>query len=173
MPPRVVSLEDFISEENRHFVRSHKWCDQRTHQFYAPSGGTQPLFQWKQLSVFRIVWVRRDEITAVACRFMSTLRRDVDMAPGNAVRMWSGDHFRGICMNTSVEQVLDAALALPDGERVEIVEALIASFRPEDQPFDDSWREAILRRSAELRSGQVKPVPWAEVKSGAREQTGG
>lgn len=76
-------------------------------------------------------------------------------------------------MNTTVEQVLDAALALPDGERVEIVEALIASFRTDDRPFDESWREVIQRRSAELRSGQVTPVPWADVKNGARENTGG
>ena len=76
-------------------------------------------------------------------------------------------------MNTSVEQVLDAALALPDGERVEIVEALIASFQPEDRPFDESWREVIQRRSDELRAGLVTPVPWAEVKNGAREKAGG
>jgi putative addiction module component (TIGR02574 family) len=76
-------------------------------------------------------------------------------------------------MNTT-DQLLDAALALPEDERVEFVEALIASFRPEDQPpFDESWREVIRRRSVELRSGQVKPVPWDEVKRQAREKAGG
>jgi putative addiction module component (TIGR02574 family) len=67
---------------------------------------------------------------------------------------------------TTVEQVLDAALALPHGDRVEVVEALIASFQPDDRPpFDESWRKVIQRRSAELRSGQATPIPWAEVKS--------
>lgn len=74
----------------------------------------------------------------------------------------------------STDQLLNAALALPEDERIEFVEALIASFRPEDQPpFDESWREVIRRRSAELRSGQVKPVPWDEVKRQAREKAGG
>ena len=75
---------------------------------------------------------------------------------------------------TPTEQVLDAALALPEDGRLELVEALIASLQPTDRPpFDESWREVIKRRSAELRSGKITPVPWAEVKRQAREQTGG
>jgi putative addiction module component (TIGR02574 family) len=75
---------------------------------------------------------------------------------------------------SSTEQVFDAALALPEGERVELVEALIASLQPDDRPpFDESWREVIRRRSSELRSGQVTPVPWEEVKRQAREKAGG
>jgi putative addiction module component (TIGR02574 family) len=77
-------------------------------------------------------------------------------------------------MNSTTEQLLDAVLALPECDRVEIVEALIASLQPDDRPpFDESWREVIQRRSAELRSGQVTPIPWAEVKRKAREKTGG
>ena len=77
-------------------------------------------------------------------------------------------------MNPTTEQLVDAALALPDGDRMELVETLIASFQPVDQPpFDESWREIIQRRSAELRSGQVAPVPWAEVKRQAWEKAGG
>lgn len=77
-------------------------------------------------------------------------------------------------MNAIMENVLNAALALPDEDRVELVEALIASLQSEDcPPFDESWREVIQRRSAELRSGQVAPVPWAEVKRQAREKAGG
>jgi putative addiction module component (TIGR02574 family) len=77
-------------------------------------------------------------------------------------------------MNPTMENVLNAALALPNEERVELVEALIASLQPEDRPpFDESWREVIRRRSAELRSGQVAAVPWDEVKRLAREKAGG
>jgi putative addiction module component (TIGR02574 family) len=77
-------------------------------------------------------------------------------------------------MSPNIEQVLDAALALPDGDRAELVEALIASFEPSDQPaFDESWRDVIQRRSAELRSGQVTPVPWSEVKDRARGKARG
>lgn len=74
----------------------------------------------------------------------------------------------------STDQVFEAALALPEGERVELVEALIASLQPADRPpFDESWREVIRRRSNELRSGLVTPVPWEEVKRQAREKAGG
>jgi len=77
-------------------------------------------------------------------------------------------------MNPTTEQLVDAALALPDGDRMELVETLIASLQPVDRPlFDESWREIIRRRSAELLSGQVAPVPWAEVKRQAREKAGG
>ena len=77
-------------------------------------------------------------------------------------------------MDSTTQQIFDTVLSLPDGDRVKLVEALIASFRPDDRPpFDDAWRPVIQRRSAELRSGQVTPVPWAEVKRAAREKSGG
>ena len=75
---------------------------------------------------------------------------------------------------STTEKVLEAALALPDEERLELVEALAASLQPEDRaPFDESWREVIQRRSAELRSGAAKPVPWSEVKRQAWEKLSG
>jgi len=77
-------------------------------------------------------------------------------------------------MSPTSENLLEAALALPDEERLEFTEALAASLRPEDQlPFDESWRPVIKRRSAELRSGTVTPVPWEDVKRIAREKLGG
>jgi Putative addiction module component len=77
-------------------------------------------------------------------------------------------------MTRTAEQVLTAALGLPDEERLEVVGALIISFQAPDQPpFDGVWREVILRRSAELASGKAVPVPWAEVKRRAREAAGG
>jgi putative addiction module component (TIGR02574 family) len=77
-------------------------------------------------------------------------------------------------MSPTTEQLLDAALALPDEDRLELVEALAASLRPTDRPpFDESWRAVIQRRSAELRRGEVVPVPWEEVKRKARENAGG
>lgn len=76
-------------------------------------------------------------------------------------------------MNSNIDGVLNNALALPTGDRVELVEAIIASLRPEDRPpFDESWREVIRRRSNELESGQVSGVPWEIVKSKARGSAG-
>jgi hypothetical protein len=68
-------------------------------------------------------------------------------------------------MSTTTDQLLSVALALPEGDRLESIEALILSLQSEAKPpFDDSWREVVARRSAELRSGQVAPVRWADVK---------
>jgi putative addiction module component (TIGR02574 family) len=77
-------------------------------------------------------------------------------------------------MSLSVENVISRALALPNSDRVEVVEAILASLRPEDRPpFDESWRDVILRRSAELDSGEVSGVPWSEVKAKARRRASG
>jgi putative addiction module component (TIGR02574 family) len=77
-------------------------------------------------------------------------------------------------MALTAEQVLTAALELPDADRLELIEALIESVQsPDFPPFDESWREVIRRRSAELASGAVAPVPWSEVKRRAREAAGG
>jgi putative addiction module component (TIGR02574 family) len=77
-------------------------------------------------------------------------------------------------MDATVEELLNAAVTLPDGERVELVEGILASLQPEDRPpFDESWRQVILRRSEELRSGKVTPVPWSEVKRQARGSKSG
>lgn len=73
-------------------------------------------------------------------------------------------------MNATTTQVLDAALTLNQGDRVELVEALIASLESTDAvPFDESWRPVIAERAAELRLGEVTAVPWSEVKRQARE----
>jgi putative addiction module component (TIGR02574 family) len=77
-------------------------------------------------------------------------------------------------MDSTTQRLFDTVLSLPDGDRLELVEALIASLRPGDQPpFDDAWRAVIQRRSAELRSGEATPVPWEQVKRTAREHSGG
>jgi putative addiction module component (TIGR02574 family) len=68
---------------------------------------------------------------------------------------------------SETEQLLDTVLALPETDRVEFAEALIASLRPKNRPqFDESWRPVIERRTAELRSGSLKAGPWHAMGSG-------
>jgi putative addiction module component (TIGR02574 family) len=77
-------------------------------------------------------------------------------------------------MNVAAVQLLNSALALSDSDRAELADTIFASLQSSDQsPFDESWREVIQRRSAELDSGSVIGVPWEEVKRQAREPTGG
>ena len=71
-------------------------------------------------------------------------------------------------MKSDMEHVLGDALALPDSDRVELVAAILASLHPNDRPpFDESWRAVIVRRSEELRTGQVTPIPWDDVRASA------
>jgi putative addiction module component (TIGR02574 family) len=74
-------------------------------------------------------------------------------------------------MNQGVEQLLQAALKLPDEDQLQLVSALTAAVEERGlRPFDDSWLEEIGRRSAEYDSGSVQAVPWAEVKERARQR---
>ncbi|MFO0927366.1 MAG: addiction module protein [Gemmataceae bacterium] len=69
-------------------------------------------------------------------------------------------------MLPTTEQLLHTALALPPDERALLIESLLAA--EESPPFDDSWREVVQRRSAELDSGTVQPIPWSEVRGRLR-----
>ena len=72
-------------------------------------------------------------------------------------------------MVTSFEQIIEAALALPDSKRAELVDTLISTFAPEDAaPLDDAWLAEINRRSDEFDAGGVETLTWAEVKERAR-----
>jgi putative addiction module component (TIGR02574 family) len=74
-------------------------------------------------------------------------------------------------VNKTVEQLLQAALKLPDEEQLQLVSALTAAVEERGlRPFDDTWLEEIRRRSAEYDAGGVQPIPWAEVKERARQR---
>ncbi len=73
-------------------------------------------------------------------------------------------------MNPTVEQLLQAALKLPDEEQLQLVSAFTAAVEEAGlRPFDDSWLEEIRRRSAEYDAGSVQAIPWAEVKDRIRQ----
>lgn len=73
-------------------------------------------------------------------------------------------------MNSSTKNLLEIALSLPEGERLALAEALIVSVQASEQPpFDEAWQAEIRRRSAEIDSGKVVPIPWSEVRNRARE----
>jgi putative addiction module component (TIGR02574 family) len=72
-------------------------------------------------------------------------------------------------MSPAAEQILQTALALPAGEQVELIEALIAALDEVDpQPLDATWMAEIQRRSAEYDAGKVTPIPWSVVRERAR-----
>ena len=70
-------------------------------------------------------------------------------------------------MTQSVAELLDAALALSEPERAELVELLVATVG-ESSSLHPAWGAELRRRVAEVASGQVKPIPWDEVRREAR-----
>ena len=74
-------------------------------------------------------------------------------------------------MNAQIDQLLQAALALPDEDQLRLLDALGAAVEERGlRPFDDSWIAEIERRSAEYDAGKVTPIPWEEVKARARSR---
>lgn len=69
------------------------------------------------------------------------------------------------------DTLLSDASQLPLDVRIQLIEALWDTV-PEDAlpPLSDEWLAEINRRSAEYDAGLVKPIPWEQIRSGAREQ---
>jgi putative addiction module component (TIGR02574 family) len=77
-------------------------------------------------------------------------------------------------VSPATEQLLQSALALPEEERLELVEALLAECDSAlARPFDDAWLAEAQRRSAQIDAGTATLTPWAEVKRRARERLEG
>ncbi|MGH7926196.1 MAG: addiction module protein [Candidatus Binatia bacterium] len=54
---------------------------------------------------------------------------------------------------------------------MEIVEELLATLEsPDDEDVDAAWAAEVERRSKQIAQGVVRPIPWSEVKSRARER---
>lgn len=68
-------------------------------------------------------------------------------------------------MNARVDHLLHEVLALPADERSAVAVALLESLEHADEAtVSEAWRAEIRRRRAELHAGNIRAVPWAEVK---------
>jgi putative addiction module component (TIGR02574 family) len=77
-------------------------------------------------------------------------------------------------MGPLTEQLFQAALALPEEERLELVEAILAAQGSEGGlPFDPAWPDEVRRRSAEVEAGTVRPTPWSAVRGRVRRRVEG
>jgi putative addiction module component (TIGR02574 family) len=77
-------------------------------------------------------------------------------------------------MTRPAKEIVNAAKQLPEGDRLEIVQELLASLEPAaDEDVDAAWAGEIQRRSREIKEGSVRLVPWEEVKSQARKRVRG
>lgn len=65
---------------------------------------------------------------------------------------------------TQYESILSAALQLSVDDRLRLIDDLAASL-PDDHAAPLSpWQAEIERRSAEIDSGAVTPIPWETVR---------
>lgn len=68
-------------------------------------------------------------------------------------------------MNPEVSELLKQALALPVEARAALAGSLLESLDATIDPgVEEAWSLEIASRIAELDSGKVKPVPWAEAR---------
>lgn len=72
-------------------------------------------------------------------------------------------------MSQTVAEILNAALALPESQRAELAELIEASLTSPSS-LHPAWGEELQRRAAEIDSGQVKPIPWGEVREQVQAQ---
>ncbi len=71
-------------------------------------------------------------------------------------------------MKQSAKKVLNAALGLPEPDRVKVAEELLATLEGKPQKdADAAWADEIERRTGEIEQGKVKSVPWSKVKKSA------
>lgn len=68
-------------------------------------------------------------------------------------------------MTRELSELLEKALALPVEARAALANSLLESLdQTVDAGAEEAWKEEIARRIAELDSGKVKPIPWAEAR---------
>jgi len=68
-------------------------------------------------------------------------------------------------MSPTLETLFQAALALPEEDRVELADRLLYTVSP-DVPSElhPAWRAELKRRSDQIEAGDVVPIPWTEVR---------
>jgi putative addiction module component (TIGR02574 family) len=68
-------------------------------------------------------------------------------------------------MTQEVSELLKKALALPPEARAALAGSLLESLEDTlDASAEEEWKQEIARRIAELDSGKVKPIPWADAR---------
>ena len=68
-------------------------------------------------------------------------------------------------MTRDAAEILKEALALPTEARAALAGSLLDSLDTEvDEDAEAAWATEVNRRLAELDSGVVKTLPWAEVR---------
>jgi len=65
----------------------------------------------------------------------------------------------------TIKELIEEVVSLPVEERAAVADLILRSLNAPDSDMDHKWAQVAQRRLAELRSGQVKPIPGEEVFS--------
>jgi putative addiction module component (TIGR02574 family) len=69
-------------------------------------------------------------------------------------------------VDTRTQELFDAALALPEGERARLVERLLETLSPASPDTDEDALDAELRRrQAKVRDGTAGLIAWPDLRS--------
>ncbi len=73
-------------------------------------------------------------------------------------------------MTAEAKKIFEQALALPEQERVALIDALADSIVGDEQAeVDEAWRVEILRRVEQVRRGEVVLESLEDVRRAGRE----
>ena len=69
-------------------------------------------------------------------------------------------------MSRTVEELFREASELQESERAELAGLLLESIEGEPDPgVEAAWAEEVERRVRQIDSGEVKTIPWEEVRA--------
>jgi putative addiction module component (TIGR02574 family) len=69
-------------------------------------------------------------------------------------------------MNAKLPEVFEAASALPDYDRAELAGLLLETLDGEPDPdVEAAWAEEVERRVRQVDAGEVKLIPWSQVRA--------
>ena len=69
-----------------------------------------------------------------------------------------------------IKELLDRVLAMPERDRAVLAERLLASLEAADDDVEAAWQREVQRRITALDRGEVKTVPWEEIKAGMEKK---
>ncbi|MBC8071136.1 MAG: addiction module protein [Deltaproteobacteria bacterium] len=71
-------------------------------------------------------------------------------------------------MTSVAQRILEEAMALPEDERVALVEALSDTLDRPAEALSPEWKAEVLTRIEAVERGDVEPVEWTDVEARIR-----
>jgi putative addiction module component (TIGR02574 family) len=71
-------------------------------------------------------------------------------------------------MTSAAKRILEEAMALPEDERVALVEALSDMLDRPAEALSPEWKTEVLSRIEELERGDVGALEWTDVEARIR-----